>query len=277
MSLQEANAGVPAHSERDRLPASGGSGSRIFASGNYRYAPGVFQYSAGVAALPGFAIERFRFSDPVPLKQAFDRVAAIIQAEGLPLTAFCACELRSPAPFSDKGFAAFNEIYAGTLKQWGLFAQGDNPVARSNVCPEINPPSEPSMHAFCFVRPAKDAVPSFVVAGSAEVPEPEGKHDYGDHAIAAGDTSPSGMRQKAQWVLGEMERRMAALGADWSKTTGVNVYTVYDIHNFIGQEIVARGAARHGLIWHFNRPPIVGLDYEMDCRGVAIERVIAAG
>lgn len=275
MSIQEANVGRPARSERNQPSNNDEQGARVFASGNYRYAPGVFQYSAGVAALPGFAIERVRFSDPVPLKAAFDRVAVVIQGEGLPLTSFCACELRSPAPFSDKGFAAFNEIYAGTLKQWGLFAQGDNPVARSNVCPEINPPSEPSMHAFCFVRPAKDAEPSFVVSGSAEVPEPEGKHDYGDHAIAAGDTSPTGMRQKAQWVLGEMERRMAALDADWSKATGVNVYTVYEIHSFLGEELVRRGATRHGLIWHFNRPPIVGLDYEMDCRSVALERVIA--
>jgi hypothetical protein len=108
------------------------------------------------------------------------------------------------------------------------------------------------------------------------VPEPEGKHAYGDHAIAAGDTSPSGMRQKAQWVLGEMERRMTALGASWATATGVNVYTVHDIHSFLADDLVRRGATRHGLIWHFNRPPIVGLDYEMDCRAVAIERVIAA-
>ena len=35
-----------------------------------------------------------------------------------------------------------------------------------------------------------------------------------------------------------------------------------------------RGAARHGLTWHLNRPPVRGLDYEMDTRGVAVERVV---
>ena len=30
--------------------------------GNYRYAPGVFQYSAGVAADAGYRIERARFA-----------------------------------------------------------------------------------------------------------------------------------------------------------------------------------------------------------------------
>ena len=32
-----------------------------FAPGNYRFIPGPFQYSAGVAALPGYGIERVRF------------------------------------------------------------------------------------------------------------------------------------------------------------------------------------------------------------------------
>ena len=34
------------------------------------------------------------------------------------------------------------------------------------------------------------------------------------------------------------------------------------------------GALRNGLTWHFSRPPIVGLDYEMDCRRVHVERVV---
>jgi hypothetical protein len=39
---------------------------------------------------------------------------------------------------------------------------------------------------------------------------------------------------------------------------------------------VGRGAARGGLTWHFCRPPVVELEYEMDCRGLAFEQVIAA-
>src|SRR4051794_16462120 len=46
-----------------------------------------------------------------------------------------ACELRSPAPFTDDGFRAFNESYVGALERWGVFRDGGNPVARSNVCP----------------------------------------------------------------------------------------------------------------------------------------------
>lgn len=40
----------------------------------YRYIPGPFQCSAGVAALPGYRLERIRFLDPVPLGQGFTRI-----------------------------------------------------------------------------------------------------------------------------------------------------------------------------------------------------------
>src|SRR5207302_2927928 len=132
-----------------------------------------------------------------------------IRAAGRPLTAFCACELRSPEPFTEDGFRAFNQVYAGTLREWGLLAGGANPVARSNVCPEIDPPAEPSFHAFCFTV-ASEALPTFVVAGSAEALE--GKASYRDHTIRLGETSPDAMREKASFVLGEMERRLAAIG-----------------------------------------------------------------
>ena len=42
----------------------------------------------------------------------------------------------------------------------------------------------------------------------------------------------------------------------------------------VSDEILRRGAARSGLTWHFARPPVLDLDYEMDCRSVSIERVV---
>jgi hypothetical protein len=145
-------------------------------------------------------------------------------------------------------------------------------VARSNVCPDISPPFEPSFHAFVFTVPDAEAPPSFAVAGSGEAAE--GKSNYRDHIVARGDVSPAGLRTKARWVLAEMERRMALLGADWRGTTGVQVYCVHDIHPFLADELVARGAARHGITWQHCRPPVVELEYEMDCRGIHRERVL---
>jgi hypothetical protein len=93
--------------------------------------------------------------------------------------------------------------------------------------------------------------------------------------VAYGDTSAAGMRRKAECVVGEIERRMALIGGSWQAATGVQVYAVHEIHHFVADLLVARGAAAHGLTWHFARPPIVGLEYEMDVRAANEERVIA--
>lgn len=246
-----------------------------FVPGGYSYIPAVFQYSGGVAALAGFAITRVMFAKPVPLADGFERVAAHIRGAGRPLTAFCACELRSPGQFSESGFIAFNQLYCETLAKWGIYdpASRINPVARSNVCPEIDAPRAPSFHAFAYTVPTADAqLPAFVIAGSGEAPE--GKGAYGKYIVRGGETSPDAMQEKARAVLGEMERRMGLFGRGWSDTTAAQIYTVHDIHGFLASEIVRRGAARLGATWHFARPPVVGLEYEMDCRAVATERVI---
>ena len=39
--------------------------------------------------------------------------------------------------------------------------------------------------------------------------------------------------------------------------------------------LVPELAAHAGISWHFNRPPVQGLEYEMDTRGVMHERVVA--
>src|SRR5260221_1041733 len=151
----------------------------------YRFMPGVSQYSCGIAALAGFTIERVRFSDPVPLKAGFERIAKILEDAGRPLTAFGACELRSPAPFTEEGFRAFNEIYIKTLIEWGVMKDGVNPVARSNVCPKIDPPTEPCFQAFFYTVPAARAPASLIVAGSGEAGE--GKATSSDHIFSPRD------------------------------------------------------------------------------------------
>jgi hypothetical protein len=43
---------------------------------------------------------------------------------------------------------------------------------------------------------------------------------------------------------------------------------------FLADELAARGAMRAGLSWHFARPPVRDLDYEMDVGGVMREIVL---
>jgi hypothetical protein len=250
--------------------------TRDFAAGNHRFIPAVFQYSSGVAAASGFEIERVRFDRLTPLAHGFAQAAKYIQAAGRPLTSFCACELRSPAAFTEAGFLAFNRHYVKTLAEWGIFDGTTNPVARSNVCPEIDPPAEPSFYAFSFTRlgPGKQAAvtPSFVIAGGAEARGGEGS--YPERIVRYRDLSPDGLKEKVGFTVREMESRLAAFGFGWKDTTAVQAYTVHDFHPAMVDELVRRGAARSGVTWHYARPPVIDLEFEMDCRRVGRETVI---
>lgn len=240
----------------------------------YAFLKGVFQYSAGVASLPGYRVERARFHRPLPLADAFTAIAEHLKQNGRAPTALCAFELRSPKPMTEQEFADFNREYVSRLEAWDIILDDVNPIARTNVCPEAMPPETISCYAFSYTMPAPDQPQygSFVIAGSGECPE--GKNNYRDHIIRLGDQSTDGMREKARWVIAEMERRMGAFGLGWQNATGTHLYTIYDVYPFLEAEFAARGAMPCGLNWHFTRPPIADLDFEMDARGVSREVVI---
>jgi hypothetical protein len=243
---------------------------RVFSDGGYRYVKAVFQYSAGVAAQPGFEIERARFAAPLPLAEGFAAIKAHLQSLGRPLAAFCACELRSPAPFTEQGFLELNRAYARVLEEWGIYRDGENPVARSNVCPVIAPPAEVSFYAFSYTVPAKPKRrDTFVIAGGAECPE--GMPNYRDYIVARGDLSTAGLREKVRFVVAEMQRRMTPLGARWNDALAAHAYTVHDVGSLLEAEILRPGPGASGVTWQFCRPPVVDLEYEMDARSVARE------
>ena len=241
-------------------------------AGGYRYIPRVpvFRRRRGVDR---HQIERVEFARPLPLAAGFAWIENYLGSLGVPLAGFCACELRSPAQFTEAGFIAFNRHYTGTLKRWGVMKNDeDNPVARSNVIPPLHKPAEPSFFAFCYARPAAGGSGSFV--HRRQWRGGDGPAPYRERIVRFGETSPDAMRDKAVFVLGRMEERMAALGKTWADTTATQVYAVHDIHGHFAHEIVQRGAAQHGLIWHFTRPPVEGLEYELDCRSVPVEHRI---
>ena len=237
----------------------------VFGPGGYRYIDGVFQYSAGVAAERGFAIERVRLRSPVPLGDGFGIIERHLAAIGRPMTAFCACELRSPHPFSEQGFTDFNRAYVQTLEKWGLYRDGINPVARTNVCPEFDKPTDPSLFAFSYTVPDAAARGGFIVAGSGEARE--GTISYRSSIVRFGETSPDALRDKLRFVVWAMEDRLASLGFGWSDAALVQAYTVHDIGWLLGSELAERGAAAGGITWHYARPPVVDIEYEMDVLG----------
>ena len=246
--------------------------TRDFPAGNYRFIPAVFQYSSGAAADSGFEIERVRFNRLLPLAEGFVQAAEYIRGAGRPLTSFCACELRSPAAFTEAGFLAFNQHYVKTLAEWGLFDGTTNPVARSNVCPEIDPPAEPSFYAFSFPRPSQHKAPTFIIAGGAEARG--GAGSYPERIVRYRDISPDGLKEKVRFTVGQMAGRLQTFGFGWKDTTAAQAYSIRDFHHVLADELVRHGALRSGLTWHFARPPVVDLEYEMDCRRVMREVVI---
>jgi hypothetical protein len=244
-----------------------------FTAGGYRFIPGGFQFSGGVAAAAGHEIRRYRFRTPVQLMEGFARIETVIKAAGRPLTAFCACELRSPGQFTEQGFREFNQSYVVTLGKWGIYDGQVNPVARSNVCPEIDPPTEPGFHAFSFTVPAAaGAAPSFVISGSAEARAIEAS--YRERIIRFGETSPDALREKADFVLEEITRRLTLFGVGWRDTTATQLYTIRDAYPLLADAFVRRDAGHAGVTWHFTRPPVQNLEFEVDCRSVRMEEVV---
>ena len=238
--------------------------------GGYAFLKGGSAYSAGVVAADGFTIEHVRMARPVPWKQGFERVDAHLRGAGRPRSALCAVALRSPAPLSFDGFKEFNAGYVELLKSWEILVDGLNPVARTNVAPELDPPAEPSLYSFAYTAPAGHSPPSFVVAGAGEVPD--GSVDV----VRGGETSLDALTEKTRFVLGLIEQRIHGLGATWNEVAVTNIYTVHDVNALLRAEILPRmgHAGAHGVTWHYSRPPIVTIEYEMDARGGTRDTVI---
>ena len=242
-------------------------------SGSYRFLTGIAPYSAGVTALPGYEIVRAVLARPLPWREGFVRIERHLHGLGRPRAALCAVELRSPAPFTFAGFAAFNGEYQTRLAEWGLLLDGRNPIARTNVAPAHNPPAEPSLYAFSYTVPAASAGDSrtFIVAGAGDL------RDQADLSPAAivrpGEISADAMAEKAMAVLAVMQERLFGLGMAWADVSAVGVYTVQPLHPLLESTLLPslHEAANCGIHWHYSRPPLAGLEFEMDLRGVRVE------
>ena len=195
----------------------------------------------------------------------------LLDEQGRLKTALCAISLRSSRPYSFQGFANFNAEYTSVLERWGVFVDGTNPIARTNVAPVIDAPIEPVLYGFSFTKPCPGDRPlTCVVAGAGELPEGILSRD---EIVAFGDTSPRGLSVKARFVMDLMESRLRGLGLEWAMVSRANVYTAHSITELLPPIILSRmgAAAIHGVHWHFSRPPIDEIEFEMDLRGTSTE------
>lgn len=242
-------------------------------AGNYMFLPGGSPYSSGVRALPGYELIHTTLKRPLRVAEGIAAIAQYLARSARPASALCGVELRCPAPYSFDGFAAFNHEYQRLLRNHGMLPEGDNPVARTNIAPELTPPTEQVIHAFTYTVPTTTGGnrPSFVVSGAGELMQSALNSSA---IIRAGEVSDDAMAEKVALVMEIMQSRLDSLKVTWADVTVVNIYTVHNLISFLRPVILEQmgPAARFGVRWYFSRPPVTGIEFEMDLRGVEMER-----
>jgi hypothetical protein len=240
--------------------------------GGYLFLRGIAPYSSGVVAVGGFEIERARLVQPLPFAAAFERIEAHLEVLERPPQSLCGLELRSPCPLTFTDFDSFNGEYVRYIEKLGLPVDGLNPVARTNVAPEGFAPPEPAIYAFSYTVPSSVATRSFVVAGTGELPE--GSLNPRE-VVRKCESSVEALIDKARYVHAVIDARVRGLGVTWENVTSVNVYTVHEVPPaFVFQALLQIGYSNGGVTWHYTRPPIVSVEYEMDVRGCAREIIL---
>ena len=243
-------------------------------SGNYHFLKGIEPYSCGVIADNGFEIVHATLAQPADLKTGFKFITRYLETLSLDISSLCAMQLRSPSPYSMQGFIDFNSSYCEILREWGLYVNGLNPIARTNIAPQFKPPDTPQLHSFSYVIDNENVKQkTLVVAGAGELIE--GLLEK-DRIIRPGDTSDNAIAEKARYVLNVMTERLVGLGGNWDLINCIDVYTIYPLRELLASAILpAVGTSHHnGIHWYYSRPPVIDIDFEMDMRGTVTNLVI---
>lgn len=235
--------------------------------GNYQFLPSTIPlFCKGVIADAGYQIVHAVLQVALPYQEGLALVERHLAALGRPRAALCGIELRCAVPYTPERWQApdnFNAAYVGLLQRWGLFVEGQNPVARTNVAPTVLPPAEQVLYGFSYTVPALAAGSTFVLSGAGEDPR-----------VRPGEISLDALQAKTANVLAELDDRLRALGVSWSQVTTCDVYTAHNLYALLDARILASmgAAALHGVHWFLSRPPIDNLEIELDARGVLEER-----
>ena len=242
-------------------------------SGGYRFLPGIAPYSSGVVGMPGFEIVHASLQTPLPWHDGLNAARRYLEGNKLTCHNLCGVELRCPQPYALEGFIDFNKQYQRLLNDWEMMVDGLNPVARTNVAPVVDPPSEPMLFAFSYARPSGLSRPTFVVAGGGELPDGELAER---RIVRVGDTSPDALMEKTECVAQIMNSRLQALGGSSDLLTVLDVYTAHSLRPLLEGVLLSRlpAISRLGVHWFHSRPPIVDIEFEMDMRGVVREDVV---
>lgn len=242
--------------------------------GGFRFTRGTYFFAGGVVADAGFEIVRARLERPLPIGAGFEAVRRHLTAAGRPSQALCGIELRAPLPYPTRPlFAAFNAEYVEQLRRLDVLVDELVPVTRANLAIDDGSVDEQCLYAFLYTVASPVNRLTFATSAQADLKHlPEGAVEY----VAEGDTSPAGLTEKVSFVTRRIDGQLQELGASWEQATHVRAYTVHPIGPQIAEVIlpIAGPAARHGVTWHLVRPPVAGLEFELDARAVRQELVV---
>lgn len=234
----------------------------------YRFLPGGPVFAAGAVAEPGYELVHALLARWLPLEQGYAVAENHLTSLGRPIQALCGMQLRLPRQLSAEEFSDFNSPYVARLKAWDLMYQGLNPISRTNVAPVLNAPEQPSLHAFSYAVASDRRAATFTMSGMTE-------RGPGTSVIARGDLSPAGMQSKLAHVISVVTERLAELGFGWHDASHVDLYAVEEIPGAVAALAAkATGAMARGVRWHYGRPPVVGLEVELEARAVAREVIV---
>ena len=243
--------------------------------GNYKFVSGRgMPFSSGALADPGFAIVHASFSPLVRLADGYGAIERHLHKAGRPLNAVCGIELRIPDALTPAAFDEFNRGYLERIAAWGVMIDRMNPIARTNVAPAVPMLAEPSIYGFYYTVPEPGALrPAFVLAGA---PEMATREDGKREIVAAGDISSDALRRKTLCVLDNLGRLLSEMKLEWKDTSAVNLYTIHDLHPLFAADLLPTigEAARRGIRWHYSRPPVIGLELEIDCYAARDELIL---
>jgi len=241
--------------------------------GGYRFLLGIEPYSSGVVAQPGFEIVHVTLAKSIGWHGGLVAARRFLEQLGLDQHALCAVELRCPEPHSIGGFVEFNQQYRALLEEWDTPVDGENPIARTNVAPVVDPPNETVLYGFSYCFPSHTPRSTFVVAGGGELPT---RSLDRDRIVRVGETSADAMLAKAECVVGIMRYRLDRLGATDDLISAIDVYTAHGLQQPLSEVVMPAlpAASRLGVHWFYSRPPVGEIEFEMDMRGVSQELVI---
>lgn len=229
-------------------------------AGNYRFLGAEGRpYSGGALADPGFDLVHATFEHPLPLAKGLEAAARHLREASRPVQAIAGFELRVPAPLTSDGFQQFNVDYVGRLTSMGLVVDGLMPAARTNVAATIAGVSEPSVFGIHYTVPGGRGRPAFAMSGVAE-------------------EKPADLTTMIVSMMEQLSARMAELGVRWEDATRIQLYGIDDVQGLLVDQVLRQlgPAAIHGIHWFPSRPPIEGLNLEIDVRSSGMELVLPA-